>query len=230
MNFNTIAVYDFETDSPDPYTCNPVQLACIMVNPRTLEIIEGSEFNTRMQPLDINDEGYVAEHKDTIEWHSRISKTSSEEIVEGWKDAPQQQDAFDAFTEYLLRYHKKTGRKSKFSAPIKAGYNIIRFDNVIMERLCKKYHKMDKRNDMSIFHPRDQIDGMMFSFNWFENSNEPESYSMDTLRPYFGMSSEGAHDALQDVKDTANIITRFMKLHRTFGEKVKFKGAFRDVS
>jgi hypothetical protein len=40
------------------------------------------------------------------------------------------------------------------------------------------------------------------------------------------LSKEGAHDALKDVKDTAEIMIRFLKLHRKLGEKVKFKGSF----
>ena len=198
-----------------------------MVNPRTLQFIEGSEFNTMMQPVDLHDETYAEEHKDTIAWHGGVRKCTSDDILKLWKGAPLQKDAFGDFKEYLLRYHTRGKNQNKFSAPIKAGYNIIRFDNVIMERLCEKYNEMD-RGDMKLFHPRDQLDGMMMAYNWFENMEEPKSYSMDSLREFFGMSKDGAHDALQDVRDTGQIITRFMNLHRRFAEKVKFKGSFKN--
>jgi len=230
MNFNKICVYDFETDSADPMTCNPVQLAAVMVNPRTLEIIEGSEFNSGMQPLDFDPaEGseYRAKHQDTIDWHARVSDCTSDDILKRWQEAPHQKDVFLSFAAYLERYHTRAQRKNKFSAPLKAGYNISKFDNTIMNRLCADYDRVEKNGEMNIFHPRDQIDGLHLAFFWFENMEEPKSYNMDTLRDYLGMSGENAHDALQDVKDTAKLIIRFMKLHRRSGERVTFKGAFK---
>ena len=68
----------------------------------------------------------------------------------------------------------------------------------------------------------------MLCFNWFENLEEPKSYSWDILRPYLGLDEEGAHDALKDVQDTARIIIRFMKLHRQIADCVKFKGSFKE--
>ena len=38
MNHRWIIVYDLETDGPDPSTANPVEIAAVPVNPRTLEI------------------------------------------------------------------------------------------------------------------------------------------------------------------------------------------------
>ena len=38
MNNRCIIVFDWQTDSPDPHTCNPVELAAIPIEPRTLEI------------------------------------------------------------------------------------------------------------------------------------------------------------------------------------------------
>ena len=39
-------------------------------------------------------------------------------------------------------------------------------------------------------------------------------------------SKENAHDALQDVKDTANLMIKFLKLQRSLLKKVKFERAF----
>ena len=63
-------------------------------------------------------------------------------------------------------------------------------------------------------------------FYWFEGNNELKNYTLDNLRDYMGLSKEGAHDALKDVKDTAQIMIRFMKLHRNLSDKIKFKGSF----
>jgi len=51
---------------------------------------------------------------------------------------------------------------------------------------------------------------------------------MDSMRDLFGISKENAHDALQDVKDTANLMIGFMKLHRRIAPKIKFEQAFAD--
>jgi DNA polymerase III epsilon subunit-like protein len=63
-------------------------------------------------------------------------------------------------------------------------------------------------------------------FYWFESNSELKNYTLDNLREYLGISKEGAHDALKDVKDTAEILIRFLKLHRNLGKKVKFKDSF----
>ena len=39
-------------------------------------------------------------------------------------------------------------------------------------------------------------------------------------------SKDNAHDALQDVKDTANLMIKFLKLQRSLLKKVKFEKAF----
>ena len=50
---------------------------------------------------------------------------------------------------------------------------------------------------------------------------------MDAMREYFGMVAEGSHQADKDAEDTANLIIKFLKLHRHYVPKVKFKGSFK---
>jgi DNA polymerase III epsilon subunit-like protein len=56
-----------------------------------------------------------------------------------------------------------------------------------------------------------------------------KSISLDNVRDYFSISKDNAHDALKDVKDCADILLRFLKLHKNLSQKIKFKGAFGDV-
>jgi DNA polymerase III epsilon subunit-like protein len=130
------------------------------------------------------------------------------------------------FTNYLDKYHSRSSKKSQFSAPIAAGYNIHRFDLHIIERLSQKYGNLNKEEKTSLFYPRDTVDAMNLIFYWFENNGDLKSYTLDSVRDYFGISKVGAHDALKDVKDTAEIIIRFMKLHRNLSQKIKFKNSF----
>ena len=235
MNFNKICVYDFETDGTNPNICNPVQISAVMVHPRSLTKIKDSEFTSFICPPTILDKDgalcpkYVEKHKNTIQWHANTRKIKFEEVLDLWKNAPPEKEVFSNFQQYLLKYHKDAKYKNKFSAPISAGYNILRFDNVIFQRLCEKYGAVDKDGDMNIFHPRDKIDIMHIMFLFFENNGEIKSYSMDALRPYFGISEEGAHDAFKDVEDTTELTMRFLRLARHTAERTQFKGALKSV-
>ena len=51
---------------------------------------------------------------------------------------------------------------------------------------------------------------------------------MDSMRDLLGVPKDNAHDALQDVKDTANLLIAFMKLYRKMSPKIKFEQAFAD--
>ena len=131
------------------------------------------------------------------------------------------------FVNYLDKYHSRSSKKSQFSAPIAAGYNIHRFDLKIIDRLSQKYSNTNKEKTCNLFYPRDVIDVMNLVFFWFESNPDLKSYSMDSLREYFGIDKTGAHDAIKDVKDTADVMIRFMKLHRNLSSKVKFKHSFK---
>lgn len=231
MNTKTICVFDFETDSPNPQECSPVQLGAVMVHPIKLEILDAAEFNSDMRPPDVDDDDYFEKHKDTIEWHAKISKCSTDDVIARWKAAPDQKDVWKTFLSWLSRYHTCQDRQTIFTAPIAAGYNIINFDLPIIKRLATKHGDVQKDGTPKVFYPRDKIDMIHIAFWWFENQNEPKNYTMDTLREYLGMSGEDSHDALQDVKDEALIMCRFLQAQRWLTEKLltqkKLKGAFR---
>jgi DNA polymerase III epsilon subunit-like protein len=226
INYNKICVFDFETDGSDPSVCSPVQMAAVIVDPIKLEIIPKSEFNIFFKPEVLaKDDNYVYE-TDILDFHSKVRGCSKDEILETWKKYPSQDQSWKIFTNYLEMYHTRASKKSQFSAPIAAGYNINRFDLRIINRLSKKYGNVNKEENSDIFFPRDVLDIMNLVFYWFEHNGDLKSYSLDTLRDYFGISKEGAHDALKDVKDCANIMIRFLKLHRSLSNKIKFKDSF----
>jgi DNA polymerase III epsilon subunit-like protein len=70
------------------------------------------------------------------------------------------------------------------------------------------------------------MDLMQHIYCWFENNSDVKGYSMDYMRDYFGMPKDNAHDALQDVKDTANILIKFLKMQRNLSKKIKFEKTF----
>jgi DNA polymerase III epsilon subunit-like protein len=216
-----------ETDGSDPYTCSPVQLAAVMVDPVKLEIIKDSEFNINLKPekLESNVDNPYGD-SDILDWHSKVKGSTPDNILADWKTYPAQQKSWEMFVNYLDKYHSRSSRKSMFSAPLASGYNIFRFDLKIIDRLSKKYDNVTNEGTTSLFYPRDTIDVMNLVFYWFEGSKEIKNLTMDALRDYLGISSENSHDALKDVQDTAEILIRFLKLHRKLFDKVKFKDSF----
>ena len=152
---------------------------------------------------------------------------SKADIMDRWRSYPAQEHSWKMFTDYLYKYHTRSSKKSQFSAPIAAGYNIYRFDLPIIDRLSKKYGNTNKENKTDVFFPRDVIDIINLVFYWFEHNSELKSYTLDSLRDYFGISKDGAHDAVKDIRDSAEILIRFMKLHRRLANSIKFKDSFK---
>lgn len=226
-NYQKICVFDLETDGANPDKCSPVQIAAVMVDPSKLEIIPDSEFNITLKPeaLHVNPD-YDYSDSDVLDFHAKIKNTVKEKVLSEWKDYQSQEQGWKLFVSYLDLYHTRSERKSCFTAPIASGYNINRFDLKIIERLSLKYNNLNKEGKTSLFYPRDVLDLMNMVFYWFEGNNELKNYTLDHVRDYFGISTVGSHDALKDTKDTANLLIRFMKLHRNLSNKVKFKGSF----
>ena len=228
-NNQKICVFDLETDGSNPDVCSPVQIAAIMVDPVKLSIVDNSEFNINIKPelLEANSE-YAYSDSDVLDFHAKVRGSTKESILQSWHSYQKQDHGWNMFVSYLEMYHLRThgGKKSCFSAPIAAGYNINRFDLRIIERLSKKYNNLNKEGKTSLFYPRDVLDVMNLIFYWFEGNNELKNYTLDHIRDYLGIDGTGSHDALKDVKDTANILIRFLKLHRKLTGKVKFKSSF----
>jgi len=227
-NLQKICVFDLETDGVNPDLCSPVQIAAVMVDPLKLEIVKDSEFNITVKPLILEEKPeYVYSDSDVLDFHAKVKGSTKDQILESWKAYQKQEHGWNMFISYLEMYHiRSSGKKSCFTAPIAAGYNINRFDLRIIERLSQKYNNLNKEGRSSLFYPRDVIDIMNLVFYWFEGNSELKNYTLDNLRDYLGIDKEGAHDALKDVQDTANILIRFLKLHRSLSNKIKFKSSF----
>jgi DNA polymerase III epsilon subunit-like protein len=226
INQNKICVFDFETDGIDIRTCSPVQIAAIMIDPINLEIIPDSEFNINFKPEVLESSDDYEYETDILDFHAKVKGCSKNDVLSEWKKYPKQELSWKLFVNYLDKYHTRSSKKSQFSAPIAAGYNIYRFDLPIIYRLSAKYDNLNKEKTCNLFYPRDVVDALNLVFYWFENNNELKNYTLDTVRDYFGIDKTGAHDALKDVKDTAEIIIRFLKLHRNLSNKIKFKHSF----
>lgn len=213
---NTLVIYDFETvhnGNINPHTDQPIQLAAIAINSKTLDVKVGSEFNSWIKP-----ESFAEINEESISWHCKQRKWTKEQFIAKLTSAPSLNTVVNNFVSYLGQFNY---RKSKFSAPIRSGSNIRKYDDIIWDRLRQQF----KVGDDEGFHPRDSIDLIDICFLWFESLSKPERYNMEELRTFFGMPHINDHDALQDVKDCGEMITRFLRIHRKFAPKIKFEGA-----
>jgi DNA polymerase III epsilon subunit-like protein len=221
INNNYICVYDFETTGIDPNEAEIVDIAAAIVHPRKLEIVSGGTFHSFSRPPNFDEVS-----ADLWDFHAKANQCSVGEIKQKIAEAPPIEDVWKNFATFLGQYHAEgTKRKSIFSSVIRAGMNIISYDNIIWDRMCKRYGMTDKNGKQNLSFPRDNIDLLNLCFLWFENRSEPLKYNMDALREYFGVNQVG-HTALGDVQLTTDLITRFMRLHRTI--TVKFENSLRD--
>ncbi len=228
--YNKICVFDLETDGSDPSICSPVQIAAIMVDPIKLEIVNDSAFNLMIKPEKLEEDPDFKYDSDILSFHAKVRGCDHNDILQTWSSSIGQKQGWNMFISYLEKYHSRSTKKSQFSAPIAAGYNIHRFDLKIVNRLSIKYGNINSEKQSNLFQPRDVLDIMNLAYYWFKNIDDIQSLALDNIRDYLGISKENAHDALKDVNDCAQILIRFLKLHKNLASKVQFKGSFANVS
>ena len=220
MASRDIIVFDFETGSRNPKTTQPTQLAALALDGRNFKL-KGT-FNSEIKPI-LNDEKAVEAGLDPIEDEAlRITGKTRTQLHK----APTLKSVWNKFVKFVDQYNWKG---TQWFAPIPAGFNIIGFDLIILDRLCREFGPYDKdRQQQKLFNKIHKIDVMDNVFLWTEGDPSVKSISMDSLRDRMGFSKENAHDALQDVKDTANIMIKFMKTHRAVYRTLEIEKAFAD--
>lgn len=215
-----IIVFDFETGSRNPHKTQPTQLAALALDGRNLKL-KGT-FNSEIKPI-LNDDEAMNLGLDPIQQEA-LNKTRK--TREALATAPELKTVWKKFVAFVEKYN---WQGTSFFSPIPAGFNIIGFDMVIINRLCEQFGPYDKNsNKQKLFNQIYKIDLMDNVFMWTEGDPNVKSISMDSLRERMGLSKDNAHDALQDVKDTANIMIKLMKTHRAVYKNLKFDKAFAD--
>lgn len=220
MSSRDIICFDFECGSRNPHKTQPTQLAALAIDGRNFKL-KGT-FNSEIRPI-LDDEKAIEAGLDPLQEEAlKITRKTRE----GLAKAPTPKTVWKKFVTFVEQYN---WQGTSFFAPIPAGFNIISFDMVIINRLCKEFGPYDeKRETQKLFHQIYKIDLMDNIFMWTEGDPSIKSISMDSLRDRMGISKDNAHDALQDVKDTANIMIKFMKTHRAVYRNLKLDKAFAD--
>jgi DNA polymerase III epsilon subunit-like protein len=209
MNNLDYIIFDLETGGLSELTSEAIQVAGKAFCGRTLSPYspeEGGEFVSLMKPL------YPEKlSPDAL----RVNKKTVEELMA----APEQRLVWNQFVDWVMRFNPK---KSVWTAPIAGGKNIRSFDlkfvNVLNNLHCPKKDKT------VLFNRRREVDLEDFIFHWFEGTNELENEKMDTLREYFGLPTDNAHDAMCDAAQSGDLIMRFLKLNRELRRRKNEKG------
>lgn len=210
--------FDFETGSRNPHKTQPTQIAALAIDGRNLAV--KGQFNSEIKPI-LEDELAIAAGFDPIE--DEALKITGK-TREGLSTAPSLKSVWSKFTKFVDQYNWKG---DSFFAPIPVGFNIIGFDLIIINRLCKEFGPWDKdKEHQKLFSKVYKVDIMDNVFLWTEGDPSVKSISMDSLRQRMGLSKENAHDALQDVKDEANIFIKLLKTHRSVYQNITFENAF----
>jgi len=211
-------IFDFETGSRNPHKTQPTQIAALAIDGRNLAV--KGQFNSEIKPI-FEDELAIAAGLDPLQ--DEALKITGK-TREGLAQAPSLKAVWSKFTKFVDQYNWKG---DSFYAPIPVGFNIIGFDLVIVNRLCKEFGPWDKdKEHQKLFSKVYKVDIMDNVFLWTEGDPSVRSISMDSLRQRMGLSKENAHDALQDVKDEANIFIKLLKTHRSVYQNITFENAF----
>jgi hypothetical protein len=217
--YPAILIVDIESDSPYPDSCEIVQLSSIAIDSQSLEIIKESEFDISVCPEDINKTDYISLHESTLNFHAKNNNCSIDHLISEWKKGVSPKVAIDSFSQYHSKYQTK--KNTMYGAPIFGGANPS-FDIEILERYWQKYGI----NYKNMFKWRDTMCVIHQSYLWLSSLDDsPPNYKMDTLREYFGISGENAHNSLKDVRDEAELLIRFLRLYRRMAPKVRFRNA-----
>jgi DNA polymerase III epsilon subunit-like protein len=211
-------IFDFETCSRNPHKTQPTQIAAIALDGRNFSL--KGQFNSEIQPI-LDDQKAIEAGVDPVEDEAlKITHKTRE----GLSQAPSLKSVWDKFTKFVSQYNWKG---DAFFNPIPVGFNIIGFDMIIINRLCKEFGPWDKdRQQQKLFSKVYKFDIMDNIFAWTESDPSVKSISMDSLRERMSLATENAHDALQDVKDSANIFIKLMKTHRAVYQNMNFDKAF----
>ena len=247
MNYQDIIFLDFETTGVNPYTAQPTQLAAVVIHGRKLEVHENSMFSSFIQP--IWDEQECLRLNLTPVNDEALAKSNIS--IDTLKEAPKLKTVWDQFRQFINRYNPKKskwGAPIKSGMNIDR-YDAIIIDRIAGGHFKKAQAELDKlqsggiikaenikfkdpygfgpwdedRQEETLFYPRDSVDLLRILWMWTENIPEIKSLSMDSIREWLGIPTEGAHDARKDVMDGAKVLIKFLKLHRTYAPKIKFK-------
>jgi len=206
MNNKYIICVDTETTGLSIKDNEIIQLSACVIDPRTLEIKDDT-FDVYIKP------------QKPANW-SKGAEAVHGITLKSLEDKIHPKVAWESFVSYVNKYNSKG---TTWTAPIIMGHNVA-FDLKFLNILCKKYGPWDKKYDrqsLFSFIP-EYLDTMILIFHWCYDTGVIKNLKLDSMIELLEMEKRKDHSALDDVKVTAEIFIKFMKLTRRCAANVKF--------
>lgn len=243
MNYKDIVFLDFETTGVNPHTCQPTELAAVVIDGRKLEIKD--KFTSLIKP-ELDEAKCLAYNLTPLsEEVLRITNIDRKEL----EKANSLEFVWQNFVTFI---NKACPSKNKFQAPIMAGFNVDGYDKIIINRIAGGHFwaqsilpekhltktkasgiKLDEpwgfgpwdasRSEQGLFNTIVQVDLMDIFWTFTEDNIEVNKLNMKTVRDFVGIDQEGAHRALKDVEDGASVLINFLNITRQVSRKINFR-------
>jgi DNA polymerase III epsilon subunit-like protein len=183
--------FDLETGGVEPRHPT-IQLAAVAIAE------DGSEADAFMARLQFNEADCDAEalkmnHYDPAAWANAIAPDRAVERFAVW---------LEPFRSVTLT-SKRTGRD--YTVAKLAGYNALTFDAPRLRQL------FGTRFTPWSHQIRDVLQRALFWFDEHPEAPRPENYRLATVAAYFGLATDGAHDALADARMAAALYDRLRR-------------------
>ncbi len=185
MNRNTTVVFDLETGGVEAKHPD-IQLAAVAV--RGWEEIDTFERKLQFSVDSCDPEALEINSYDPAVWE---------------REALPEARVVAQFAQWMRRHaviHKVSKRGNPYSVARLAGHNVARFD---APRLLAMFKRHGAFLAADAFRPLDTLQLALWHFAGRED--EPENYKLGTLATALGIATDGAHDALADVRMTVQL-------------------------
>ena len=190
MRPTTIFV-DIETDRLDPKTANPIQIAALAVHRATLAQLEQFELKIKFPVKAADPKALERNCYDPKDWVVVVPP----------------RDAIEIFNDFLNRLGSwertsKSSGKSYTTAEL-AGHNIALYDAVLLRSWYKRFDDYLPAAAW-VTGPVDTMQ-MARAVEWARGERWEDGFSLGALCERFGITLDGAHDALNDVRATVEL-------------------------
>lgn len=184
-----IFLFDFETTGLSANAA-PIQVGALILDDNLVEV---ESYSTFIRPF----EGCEL-HPVAMAMHAEKGRTL--EVLLRFGQRPFK--VFNKIAEMIVRYSQLSGG----AKVIPAGHNISGFDLPILRREFERYSISDVPLD---YHA---LDSMSLAFGLLKFKGKIPNVKLETLAKYYGIEFKGAgaHDAMSDVRVTAEVLRRLV--------------------
>lgn len=204
MNKSNFLIIDTETSGTDPIAGHEItQIAAVALEPSSFEEIPGSAFQCFLKP----------------QFPEKASPEAIEIAKGSWERANKEgidpKVALAEFNKWCRKWNisGKPWTKARWG-----GFNTD-FDRKMVTYWMRYYKVVNNEEEYEFGNP---IDTMGLSFGLFESDPNVKNFKLDTIGKIVGLErQESSHDALEDVRMTAQLFRRIMLFMRRCRSKLK---------